>query len=416
MNSLKLSLPYKLFLVLSLFTSILNAQSVLNGIDVLERDQYSLLNGKKVGLITNQTGVNKKLESTHDLFLRAKNFKLVSVFSPEHGLKGLIGAGEKFGHSVDSITGIKYYSLYGSTSKPTKEMLSDVDVLVYDIQDTGVRSYTYISTLGLAMEAASENKIDFIVLDRPNPLGGYRLEGNVVEENYKSFVSKYEIPYVYGLTCGELAKMINTKRSIGNKVKCKLHVVKMEGWKRWMKFRDTGLVWVPTSPNVPYMETPFYMTASGILGELIVFGIGITYTLPFQTFAADWINADTLAKKMNELNLPGVIFRPISYKTTYGTWKDQILHGVQIHIVDEEKISLLETQFYFLQVHNQLYPDKNPFELATNTRNKMFDKVMGTDKIREKFSKRFLVADIKNYLNKDLGWFRKLSKRYYMYD
>lgn len=403
------------FLILLFFPFLLNAQNVKLGIDILQRDNFSILAGKNVGLITNQTGVNSKLETTHDILKRAKNLKLVTVLSPEHGFKGLVEAGKTFENFTDTISGIRYLAMYGRTARPTKEMMKGIDVLVYDIQDIGVRSYTYISTLGLAMEAAAEFKIPIVVLDRPNPLGGYRIEGNVVEDDFKSFVSHYEIPYVYGLTCGELANLINTKRSIGNPVKCKLIVVKMEGWQRWMRFSDTGLVWVPTSPNVPYMETPEYLVASGVLGELIVFGIGITYTLPFQTFAAEWIDADSLALHMNDLHLPGVIFRPISYKCLYGDWKDKILNGVQIYITDFKKVNLLELQFYFLQVHNQLYPDKNPFNLAGKNRLNMFDKVMGTNKIREKFTERFLVDDIKNYLNKDIVWFKKLAKRYYIY-
>ncbi len=406
----------KISLLVLLFFNVCYSQKISLGIDVLQKANFSLLAGKRVGLITNHTGVNSKLESTLDLFKRAENFKLTTVFSPEHGLKGLIAAGQSFNGYVDSLTGIKYYALYGKTAKPTKEMLEEVDVLVYDIQDIGVRSYTYISTLGLAMEAAAENKIPFIVLDRPNPLGGLRIEGNVVEDDFRSFVSHYAIPYVYGLTCGELANLINTKSAIGNKVKCKLTVVKMEGWNRNMLYKDTGLIWVPTSPNVPYMETPSYLVASGVLGELVVFGIGITYTLPFQTFATEWIDADTLAVKMNALNLPGVLFRPISFKVLYGDWKDKILNGVQIHITDFEKVNLLELQFYFLQVYHQLYADTNTFTLATTTRMKMFDKVMGSDRVRLKFSKRFRVDDIKKLLNKDISWFRKLSKRYYLYN
>jgi uncharacterized protein YbbC (DUF1343 family) len=328
----------------------------------------------------------------------------------------MIGAGQLYGDYLDTLTGINYFSLYGKTDKPTKGMLEGIDVLVYDIQDIGVRSYTYISTLGVAMEAAAENKIQFIVLDRPNPLGGLRIEGNVVEDGFESFVSAYAIPYVYGLTCGELANLINSKRAIGNKVKCKLQVVKMEGWERTMQFSDTGLIWVPTSPNVPYQETPSYLVATGVLGELIVFGIGITYTLPFQIFTAEWIDADTLSSRMNDLNLPGIMFRPISYKPLYGDWKDKILNGVQLHITDFEKINLLELQFYFLQVHNRLYPDKDPLTLTNAGRLKMFDKVLGTDKVRKKFSKHFSVEDIHKFLSKDLEWFRKLSKRYYLYN
>ena len=253
--------------------SPLLAQKVLLGIDVLQKDNFSILNGKNVGLITNQTGTSSKLETTIDLFRQAKNFKLISVYSPEHGVKGLVAAGQSFNQFTDSVSGITFYALYGKTAKPSKEMLRNIDVLVYDIQDIGVRSYTYISTLGLAMEAAAENKIPFIILDRPNPLGGWRVEGNVAEEDFKSFVSKYEIPYVYGLTCGELANLINTKRSIGNKIKCNLQVVKMEGWKRWMKFSDTGLIWVPTSPNVPYQETPFLFSVNRCAGRTGCFSV-----------------------------------------------------------------------------------------------------------------------------------------------
>ncbi|MEW6653823.1 MAG: exo-beta-N-acetylmuramidase NamZ domain-containing protein, partial [Bacteroidota bacterium] len=204
--------------------------------------------------------------------------------------------------------------------------------------------------------------------------------------------------------------------NIGNKAKCTLHVVKMEGWKRWMKFSDTGLAWVPTSPNVPHQETPAYLVSSGVLGELIVFGIGISYTLSFETFTAEWIDADSLAKYMNALKLPGVIFRPISYKPYYGDWKDKVLNGVQIHLVEPDKVNLLEVQFYFMQVHNEMYPKKNPFEITSSSRIKMFDKVMGTNKIREKFTERFLVSDIKQLLDKDLKRFKKLSKRYYLYN
>lgn len=422
LKSQQMILPFEmtiiklLILLLMLFSIETNAQKVLLGIDVLQKNNFSLLDGKCVGLITNHTGVNSKLQSTHDLFRRATNFKLSAVFSPEHGLKGMIGAGQLYNDFTDSSTGIIYYSLYGKTHKPTKEMLEGIDVLVYDIQDIGVRSYTYISTLGTAMEAAAESKIDFIVLDRPNPLGGIRIEGNIVEDDFDSFVSKYKIPYVYGLTCGELAKLINSKSALGNKIKCKLKVVNMEGWKRSMKFCDTGLSWVPTSPNVPYQETAAYLVGTGVLGELQVCGIGITYTLPFQTFAAEWIDGDTLASRMNSLNLPGVIFRPLSYKPLYGDWKDKTLNGVQLHITDFDKINLLELQFYFMQVHHQLYPDKDPLTLATASRIKMFDKVLGTDKVRVKFSKHFRVKDIHKFLNKDLDWFRKLARRYYLYN
>ncbi len=412
------SISFKLILFSFLIFPIqkVNCQKVLLGIDVLQRDNFTLLTGKHVGLVTNHTGVNSLLVSTLDLFKKAPNFTLAAVFSPEHGLKGIIGSGQAFDDSTDPATGIKFFSLYGKTQKPTKEMLEGIDVLVYDIQDVGIRSYTYISTLGFAMESAAENNIEFIVLDRPNPLGGLRIEGSLVEDDFISFVSRYKIPYVYGLTCGELATLLNERKMLTDKVQCKLTVVKMDGWKREMKFNDTGLIWVPTSPNVPTPETPFYMVATGILGELSVVGIGITYTLPFQTFAAEWIDSDTLAKKMNGLNLAGVLFRPIVYKPLYGNWQDKILNGVQIHITDFDKVELLDLQLYFLQVHHQLFPKTNLFNLATSLRIKMFDKVFGTDRIRKRLVQRFKVKDVKRYLMKDVESFRKISKKYFLYN
>jgi len=408
------------FIILFYFIIInLNVYSqnpkVLLGIDVLEKDNYSLLEGKRVGLIANHTSVNSKLISTVDLFKKAKNFQLIAVFSPEHGIRGVAGSGEFVEDFFDSTTGIKYYSLYGKTQKPTPEMLEDIDVLVYDIQDIGCRSYTYISTLGLAMEAAAENNKEFIVLDRPNPLGGLRIEGNIVEDNFISFVSQYKIPYVYGLTCGELALILNNEKMLSNGLKCKLNVVKMEGWHRWMKFDDTKLIWVPTSANVPDSKIPFYLVATGILGELNEISIGISYTLPFQTFAAEWINPDTLAAYMNSLKLTGVKFRPISYKPLYGKWQNKILNGVQIHIYDFDKVNLMQIQFYFLEIINKLYPDKKIFRIADSSRIKMFDKVIGTDKIRLQFSKRYKFQDIKEFLNRDIKWFKKMASKYYLY-
>jgi len=406
---------YIVFLFLIFIVSSLYPQKISLGIDDLQREYFAPLKGKRVGLITNQSGVNSRLELTLDIFKKAKNFKLCAVFSPEHGIKGLVGSGQSYENEFDTSSGIKYYSLYGKTRKPTPQMLKEIDVIVYDIQDIGCRSYTYISTLGLAMEAAAENNIEFIILDRPNPLGGLRIEGNIVEDDFVSFVSRYKIPYVYGLTCGELARLLNEEKMLEGGIKCNLKVVTMDGWTRNMKFKDTGLIWVPSSPNIPYPETPFYLVSSGILGELVVIGIGITYTLPFQTFAAEWINADTLGAYMNKLNLPGVIFRPIAYKPLYGTWEDKILNGVQIHITDFDKINLMELQFYFLQVERELYPNENVFALATTIRMKMFDNVLGSDNIRRKFMKRFRVSDIHDYLTKDVERFREISKKYLLY-
>lgn len=403
--------------LLFLLSFFLSAQQILvkPGIDVLRENGFEVLKGKKVGLITNPTGVDKNLKSTIDILFESRDFKLTALYGPEHGVRGDYAAGDYVENYTDKKTNLPVYSLYGKTRKPSSDMLKEIDVLVYDIQDIGCRSYTYISTMGLAMEAAAENNLEFVVLDRPNPLGGLKVEGNLVEDGFISFVSQFKIPYVHGLTVGELAKLLNEEGMLAGGKKCKLTVIPMQNWKRGMTFAETGLHWVMTSPHIPYKETPFYYVTTGILGELGVISEGVGYTIPFQTFAAEWIDADLLAQKMNGLFLPGVTFRPITFKPFYGKHNQKTLHGVQVHITNYEKAHLMSLQFYFMQVHNELYPDKNPFQLADKSRLSMFDKVCGTNKVREIFSNTMKYQDIKELLSKDVKDFIILSKKYHIY-
>ncbi|GAB1453210.1 hypothetical protein MASR2M47_32660 [Draconibacterium sp.] len=292
-------------------------------------------------------------------------------------------------------------------------MLKDVDVLVYDIQDIGCRSYTYISTMGLAMEAAAENNIEFVVLDRPNPLGGLKIEGNIAEDKFISFVSQFKIPYLYGLTCGELAKMLNNENMLANP--CKLTVVPMKGWKRSMTFEQTGLPWVLTSPHVPHASSPFYYAASGILGEFSFMSIGVGYTLPFQIFAKDSIDALLLTNRLNNLHLPGVLFRPIFLKPFYATGQGKNFAGVQYYFTNYKSARITEIQFYVMQVMAELYPEKRCFGPETESRFDMFDKVCGTDQIRLLMSKNMKVNDMLPYWQKDEENFKKLSRKYYLY-
>lgn len=408
----------KLFsIILLLFSFNLFSQEVKvkTGIEVLREQNFKILEGKRVGLITNPTGVDRNLKSTVDILFEAPNVNLTALYGPEHGVRGDYAAGDYVENYIDETTKLPVYSLYGKTRKPSPEMLKDIDVLVYDIQDIGCRSYTYISTMGVAMEAAAENGKEFVVLDRPNPLGGLKIEGNLVEDGYISFVSQFKIPYIYGLTCGELAKMLNEEKMLTKNVKVKLTVVPMEGWKREMSFEETGLPWVMTSPHIPHKDSPSYYVASGILGELGVISEGVGYTIPFQMFGAEWIEPKKLADKMNELNIKGVIFRPITVKPFYGRDAKKTLHGVQIHITDFKEVELMKIQFLFMEVHNELYPDKNPFKLANENRFGMFDKVSGSKNIRDMFTKRMKYNDIKDYLEKDIASFKKLSENYYIY-
>lgn len=281
------------------------------GIEVLRDGGFEGLQGKRVGLVTNPSGVDCDLRSTIDILTEAPGVNLVALYAPEHGVRGDIYAGGKVESGRDDRTGLPVHSLYGSTRQPTKEMLKGVDIMVYDIQDVGTRSYTFISTLGLVMRTCAEMGIPVMVLDRPNPLGGLKIEGPLVRDGFHSFVSQYKIPYVYGLTVGELAMLINEEglnRGQNGKaapLKCKLTVIPMEGWTRDMLFEDTGLPWVLPSPNIPYPENAIGYPSAGLCGELYNYlNIGIGYTMPFGTFAEEWVDADKLKAKLDSYNLP----------------------------------------------------------------------------------------------------------------
>lgn len=413
---MKLKYSYLITIFICLFTTNLYSQSkVLTGIEILSKDGLDKIKGKRVGLITNQTGVNSKLESTIDLIYKMKDVKLVALYGPEHGVRGAIPAGEKIETYIDKKTNIPVYSLYGKTRKPTPEMLKGIDVLIYDIQDIGARSYTYISTMGLAMEAAAENNISFVVLDRPNPLGGEKFEGSIVRDGYFSFISQFPIPYIYGLTCGEIALMINNEGWLKDKIKCDLTVVKMQGWKRNMIFEDTGLPWVLTSPHIPHYYSALYYSCTGILGELGVISEGVGSTLPFQLMGAEGIDPDLITAKLNNLKLPGVIFRPNTWRPFYGNYQGKTLGGVQVHITDYKNVNLTSIQFYFLQELVKLYPDKKVFSQAKPERIRMFDLATGWDKIREIFSMNYNYNDIQYIWEKEAIEFKKKAAKYFLY-
>lgn len=416
----------RLFVVLVIVAGFMSAgcsaaaRVVKPGVEVLVERDFAGLKGKRVGLVTNPSGVDRYLNSTVDILYNAPGVELVALYGPEHGVRGDVYAGDKVADTKDAATGLPVYSLYGSTRKPTPEMLEGVDIIVYDIQDVGARSYTFISTLGLVMEACAQKGIEVMVLDRPNPLGGNKIEGCYVEQPFNSFVSQYKIPYVYGLTVGELAWMINeeglNRGQLGNQepVKCKLTVVPMDGWKRDMLYEDTGLPWVLPSPNIPSKDTPVYYSASGICGELYGFmDIGVGYTLPFQVFGATWLDPEKLKVRLESYELPGISFRTIWYKPIAGSRKGELVKGLQFFFTDYEKARVTETQFYVMQAVAELYPEQRAFEVISSYG--LFDKVCGTDFIRNEFSKNYKVEDILDYWRKDESAFRQLSQKYHIY-
>ena len=389
-----------------------SAQKVKTGIEVLKKQNFKILEGLRVGLVTNPTGVDNDLRSDVDILHAAKNVKLVALFGPEHGVRGNVHAGDAVANDSDPATGLPVYSLYGKYRMPSDEMLKNIDVLVYDIQDIGCRSFTYISTLANIMKAAARNHIKVVVLDRPNPLGGKKVEGCITEDDCISFVSQFKVPYVYGLTPGELARLLNDEGLLGEK--CDLEVVKMKGWKRSMTYGDTGLKWVLSSPHIPEASSAPFYTVSGIVGELDSINIGVGYTIPFQTFAAPWIKATELADRMNALRLPGYTFRPIYYSPFYSKYKGRQLQGVQVHFTNYRKARLCDVQFYILQELYKLYPNHDILKQA-GQRAGMFDKVCGSKKIRELFLRRHRWKDAKAYWDKDADKFKKLSRQYYLY-
>ncbi len=389
---------------------------VRTGIEVLRNRNFDILQGKRVGLITNPTGITSTFEATIDVLYKASGVKLTALFGPEHGVRGDVAAGKYIESYMDLKTGLPVHSLYGKNRKPSPEMLKDIDVLVYDIQDIGARSYTYISTMGYAMEAAAEKGIPFIVLDRPNPLTGARVEGAMLDERFKSFVGMYPIPYVYGMTSGELAQMINGEGWLGGGIKCSLTVVPLEGWKRDMWWDDTGLPWVPPSPHIPHSTTPMFYVMTGLLGELGTANQGVGYTMPFELVGAPWIESDRLARYLNSQGLRGVEFRPLTYKPFYFDTTGLVYQGVQIHVTDRRQLELSVIQFSILEALFRLFPDQDIFARARPEKIQMFDKVVGSDEIRLMLTKEGNVDTILKTIDQQRARFQIKREKYLIYD
>lgn len=310
-------------------------KGVLTGIDVLVRDEFKILDGRRVGLITNHTGVDRQGRSVIELLAKAPNVEVVTLFSPEHGLKGQLD--EKVADSTDPLTGKKVYSLYGETRRPSAEMLEGIDTLVFDIQDIGARFYTYIATMGYAMEEAAKHKIKFVVLDRPNPITGTRVFGPY-NDREGLFTAYHRTPLVHGMTVGELARMFNEERGIG----VDLHVVEMEGWRRGMWYDETGLEWINPSPNMRNLNQATLYPAIGLIEGCKV-SVGRGTDTPFERFGAPWIEPLRLAERLNGLGLAGIRFVPFRFTPDSSKFKDEVCGGVQIVVTDRDAFDPLET-------------------------------------------------------------------------
>lgn len=375
------------------------------GIENLLSGHLNLLTGKRVGLITSPTGLNSTLRPTIDLLLEA-GVNLTALFGPEHGVRGNAQAGVEVRASVDQKTGLKVHSLYGPTKKPTKEMLDNVDILLFDTQDVGCRYYTYIYTMAYAQEAAHEFNKEFVVLDRPNPLGGDKVEGNLVHEDFISFVGGYPIPIRYGLTIGELSLYLAKYLGVGKNPT----VVKLTGWTRKMFYQDTDLLWVSPSPNIPTVDTAIVYPGTCLFeGTNLSEGRGTTK--PFETIGAPWLDCNKLTDELNNLNLPGVIFRPTFFIPTFSKHQNRECQGVQLHITDYNLFEPLKTALYILSAVFK-YPESE--FLSTNNRY-FFDLLSGDPQIKEAIKAQAPVIEIFEKMNCENLDYRRQIKSIMLY-
>ncbi|AZU64091.1 exo-beta-N-acetylmuramidase NamZ family protein [Neobacillus mesonae] len=381
------------------------------GVEVLLQDKLDLIKGKRVGLITNPTGVDQDLNSIVDLLYNNPNVKLTALYGPEHGVRGDAQAGQYVEKYIDEKTGIPVYSLYGATKKPTPEMLSDVDVLLFDIQDVGTRYYTYIYTMALAMEAAKENNIPFIVLDRPNPISGTKVEGPVLEDKYSSFVGEYPIPVRHGMTVGELAKLFNKEFAIG----ADLTVVKMDGWKRNMYYDDTPLQFVLPSPNMPTLDTALVYPGAALIEGVANVSEGRGTTKPFELIGAPFINSTDLAAKLNSYHLPGVKFRAASFTPTFSKNVNQLSHGIQIHVTNRDAYKPFETGLYIVKTIHDMYPNDFQFRARNSAGVSFFDQLVGNGSIRDGIETGKSIEEMKKEWQPGLKKFMETRDKYLLY-
>lgn len=386
------------------------------GSDQIADHQYaSILKGKRIGLITNHTAVNSRMESTIDIFkakAKAGNFTLAALFAPEHGLTGSEHAGNPVVDSEED--GIPVYSLHGKTRRPTDDMLKQIDVLVYDIQDIGCRSYTYISTLFYAMEECAKKNIPLVVLDRPNPINGLTVDGPVMDNQYRSFLGYASVPYCHGMTVGELSRFFNAEYGVG----CQLTVVPMKGWSRKMTFYDTGLPWIPTSPYIPEATTVYYYPTTGILGEFSFVNIGIGFTLPFKLVGAPWIDGKKFARALNAQKFPGVHFEPFHYCPFYGKFAKENCQGVLIMITDPAAYRPFATFYLLVGILKSLYPKKfNDILQTLKNRQDNFIRLVGSKAAYQIITQeKNIVWKLRTLHDKQLSDFEDVRKKYLITD
>ena len=364
--------------------------------------------GRRLGIITNHTAYDRDGKFIVDVFKNMKGVTITALLSPEHGLWGTAPDGKKIDNQTHPVYNLPVYSLYGKTRKPTSDMLRNIDVLIFDIQDIGARFYTYIYTMSLAMEAAAENGKTFVVLDRPNPINGKSVQGNILEPVLASFVGLYPIPVRHGMTAGELAKMFNGQGWLAGRIKAELIVIPMDGWRRRMWYDRTHLRFIKPSPNMPDLET-----AAVYPGLCLLEGTNVSEargtTMPFRQFGAPWIDSKLLAERLNALNLPAMRFEPVRFTPTSSKYKGRECHGVRILVTDRDRLTPYSSGVRIVNEICRMYPDRLEWKTAH------FDRLCGTSKIRSAITGRSSLDVLQNKWQAELESFLEIRARHLIY-
>ena len=387
----------------------INLSPVKLGLDILLDEKIQLIKNKNIGLVTNNSGRDFKGTSNYERLMRTKDVTLKVIFSPEHGLFGEAAAGEKVNYDGQIKTLPKVVSLYGKNRKPTDIQLEGLDIIIYDIQDIGARFYTYISTLGLVMESAAKSNIKVLVLDRPNPLTGNKIEGPTLDLKYQTFVGYYPIPTRYGLTVGELALMINNEKWI--EYQPELEIVKMRGWTKDLWYDETKLPWTKPSPNIPDLNTAIIYPGVCLL-EATNVSEGRGTQKPFKKFGAPWINKQEISQELNNLNLPGVVFKPITFIPTpikgmsnNPKYKNQVCHGAEIILTDRDKFLSVATGMNIIKIISEKYPSK--LKIKNSGMNRLWGNAEFLNQLQTKDLNQFSIP-IQNY--------NQIAKKYFLYE
>jgi uncharacterized protein YbbC (DUF1343 family) len=390
-----------IILVLLLQVCSLRAQ-VVSGLDVLKRDEFAQLRVKRIGLITNQTGRSRDGRRSIDILFDAPNLQLVAIFSPEHGIRGTEES-DTIANTLDQRTRVPVYSLYGKTRRPTSKMLEGLDALVYDIQDVGVRYYTYITTMAYCMEEAARRGIRFFVLDRPVMINGTIVEGDVLPDTIRDFIAYHSVPTRYGMTPGELALMFNEEQKIG----CNLEVIKMEGWHRTMWYDGTGLRWVNPSPNIRNLEEAILYSGLGCF-EATNLSVGRGTDHPFEYYGAPYLNGEELAAELNAKGIAGVRFSPVQFTPDASTFENQVCSGVKVEITDRDKLRTTEV---FLRMAIEL-KQRNP---QWDYHSERLTEMVGSTVLTDALDRNLPADEILRLFNEKVEGFQAIRAKYLLY-